>query len=477
MRIATIDGRPDLPLGHAASGMIRILYADGSRRDRDLVRPFLGAAAEGFHVTEVRTLSELCESVQARDCDLVLGDFDLSGCLGLELVHAVRARRPGLPIVILTADKDRAREAVKLGVIDCLSKTPDELNRLPQIVRAVIERTRLELEKPQVEERLRMVTRARKVMADCNRVQARASEEVQLLQDSCRILVESGGYRTAWVGMARNDEDKTIEPVASAGDDADHLASSRISWAENASGQGPAGMAVRSRTAQATRHIQVDPYFSTRFKDVIAPGYRAAAALPLICDNEVAGVIGILAAEPEAFDADELALLDELARDIAYSMSNLRLRATQRRAERLLRLEHTVTRCLAEAGSVGDAMKTVIRAVCETQGWDCGRYFRLDELAGVLRFEEAWGVPSAGIEKFIERSRAIAVRRGVGLVGHVWESGEPLWIADIRNDDRVLGTTLHGRIRNPRRIPVPGQIGRKDPRRARFLQPRDTRTR
>ena len=55
------------------------------------------------------------------------------------------------------------------------------------------------------------------------------------------------------------------------------------------------------------------------------------------------------------------------------------------RGEQLLRLEHTVTRCLAEADS-GAALKTIMRAVCETQGWDCGRYFRADEQAGVLRY-------------------------------------------------------------------------------------------
>ena len=109
---------------------------------------------------------------------------------------------------------------------------------------------------------LRLVTRARIVMADCRRVLVRASEEDRLLQDMCRIAVESGGYRTAWIGLVRHDQARTIEPVASAGDRDDFLASMRISWADNEFGRGPAGAAVRTRKPQALRNIQSNRYFS-----------------------------------------------------------------------------------------------------------------------------------------------------------------------------------------------------------------------
>jgi PAS domain S-box-containing protein len=42
-------------------------------------------------------------------------------------------------------------------------------------------------------------------------------------------------------------------------------------------------------------------------------------------------------------------------------------------AEQLLRLEHAVARRVTEAENASAALKAVIRAVCEAQGWDCGR--------------------------------------------------------------------------------------------------------
>ena len=113
-----------------------------------------------------------------------------------------------------------------------------------------------------------------------------------------------------------------------------------------------------------------------------------------------------------------------------------------KRAEQLLKLEHTVARCLAESGNSSAALKAVMRVVCETQRWQCGRYWRIDDAAGVMRFGEGWSVPETKMEQFIERSRTMTLRPGVGLAGTVWVSGEPLWVADVTKDSRVHGTGL-----------------------------------
>ena len=102
----------------------------------------------------------------------------------------------------------------------------------------------------------------------------------------------------------------------------------------------------------------------------------------------------------------------------------------RKRAELLLRLEFAVARCLADAATTASALQSVIRVICETQGWDCGRYFSLDRSAGVLRFDGSWGVPAAVVEEFLEKSRGMVFRPGAGLAGRVCESGQPLWIVD-----------------------------------------------
>ena len=108
-----------------------------------------------------------------------------------------------------------------------------------------------------------------------------------------------------------------------------------------------------------------------------------------------------------------------------------------KRAEQLLRLEHAVARCLAEADGISEGLTATIRTVCGTQHWDCGRFFRIDEEAGVLRFAEFWSKPGPQFDLYIERSRNVTYAPGVGLIGVVWQTGEPLWVADVARDPRA----------------------------------------
>jgi len=113
-------------------------------------------------------------------------------------------------------------------------------------------------------------------------------------------------------------------------------------------------------------------------------------------------------------------------------------RITQRKhAERLLWLEETVARAVTEADSVAAALKAVIRAVCEAQDWECGRFFRVDDEAGAMHFAESWSKPGPQFDLYIERSRKVVYTPGVGLAGRVWQSGEPMWVADVTRDARV----------------------------------------
>jgi diguanylate cyclase (GGDEF)-like protein/PAS domain S-box-containing protein len=107
------------------------------------------------------------------------------------------------------------------------------------------------------------------------------------------------------------------------------------------------------------------------------------------------------------------------------------------RAEQLLRLEHVVARCLSEADSSGEALKAVIRSICETQSWECGRYFGWDEKAGALVFNEFWHVPQAALEIFIAKSRELISAPGAGLIGQVLETGQPMWVTDLAKDPRT----------------------------------------
>src|SRR5438067_3734053 len=115
----------------------------------------------------------------------------------------------------------------------------------------------------------------------------------------------------------------------------------------------------------------------------------------------------------------------------------------QKRVERLLRLEHRITRRLSEHALPREALGRALQALCETESWDCAEIWKLDEPAGVLRRYAQWFNPQLeGARRLIEDSREVSFSRGVGLVGAVWQSGEPLWVGDSRSDSRAMRTRL-----------------------------------
>ncbi|HEX6996482.1 MAG TPA: EAL domain-containing protein [Gammaproteobacteria bacterium] len=130
-------------------------------------------------------------------------------------------------------------------------------------------------------------------------------------------------------------------------------------------------------------------------------------------------------------------------RDAAGELERLRraLDECQRRLDRdrrLLALNRTIARILAEACDVDAALIAAIRAICRAEEWDAGQYWRYDERGGVLRFQTGWSLSTAEIKAVADESRQTTYAPGAGLVGLVWETAEPLWVADLTTDERVL---------------------------------------
>ena len=158
-----------------------------------------------------------------------------------------------------------------------------------------------------------------------------------------------------------------------------------------------------------------------------------------------AGLRQVMAGEREVFRYERLYGVPPAARWFMATVTRVRdagaARATVayediteiKHAERLQKLECTVARCLAGGGDTSASVQAVIRAVCTAQGWDCGQHLRLDSAAGVLVIGEAWGLPEAAVEHFLEKSSGAVFRADAGLVGRVCGAGQPLWILSAQD--------------------------------------------
>ncbi len=202
---------------------------------------------------------------------------------------------------------------------------------------------------------LRSIERACRVLSESGRTLARATDETQFLQGMCRIAVELAGYSMAWVGFARHDEARNIEAVASAGDHVGYLSKARISWADDECGRGLSGKAVRSGRPQVTQNLHTASDFAPWRALALGAGHQAAATLPLVLEGKTIGVFAVFAAEADAFGAAEMALLDRVARDLAFGIQTLRSRAAQKQAEDELRAGQRVLQATFDQAPAGIA--------------------------------------------------------------------------------------------------------------------------
>jgi PAS domain S-box-containing protein len=195
---------------------------------------------------------------------------------------------------------------------------------------------------------LQKFNRVLRMLGSYNAALVHIEEEQGLLTEICRLIVETAGYRMAWVGFAEHDEACSVRPVAHYGFEEGYLENANISWADTERGRGPTGAAIRTGVTQVNQSFLNNPLLAPWREDALARGYQSNIAIPLDCEGKGCGVLTIYSSEAGAFDADEVALLEELADNLAFGISTLRARAERTQAVERLRQSEEHFRFLTE---------------------------------------------------------------------------------------------------------------------------------
>jgi PAS domain S-box-containing protein len=106
----------------------------------------------------------------------------------------------------------------------------------------------------------------------------------------------------------------------------------------------------------------------------------------------------------------------------------------RKHAERRLVAQHSVTRILAEAETLGEATRRILPAVCGSLIWQVGALWTVDRQAGVTRCIEVWHAPDVAVPAFEAMTREITFAPGVGLPGRVWADRQAHWVANVVTD-------------------------------------------
>ena len=146
----------------------------------------------------------------------------------------------------------------------------------------------------------------------------------QMLQKACRTLTETRGYKMAWVGLI-GPNSKRVVPAARAGFEEGYLDEVEVTWDDTPTGRGPVGQAIKTGEPSVMRDIEVAPEFQPWRKQAMERGYRSSAALPLRFENHVLGALSVYSDMTNAFDIEEIGLLQEVSDHLAYAIGSIQL--------------------------------------------------------------------------------------------------------------------------------------------------------
>jgi PAS domain S-box-containing protein len=190
-----------------------------------------------------------------------------------------------------------------------------------------------------MESELKLANRAMNALSRVGQALLHPSNESELLQRTMEVMVQVGGYPLAWVAIRNDDPEHSIRVAASAGEASEFLSGIKLSWAEdNPSGHEPCGIALREgQTCVRNNFLAPEecfPWCELARKFAL----RSVVSIPLLVQGKTQAALIVYAIEENAFGDQEFSLVFEMASDLAFAWTSLKLheQAEEERKSRLL---------------------------------------------------------------------------------------------------------------------------------------------
>lgn len=223
-----------------------------------------------------------------------------------------------------------------------------------------------------------------------------AESEAALFGFVCEAL--KGFEDIVGVVIGLRQPDYVLKPVAWAGFNEALMAALVVRWDVAAPGGGVMGVAAREGVPSVVADIEHDPRYSPWDEIVRTWQLKSAAAVPLIGNGEVLGVLAVYSGQRNAFDEETTQFLAEVANDIALGVHALRLDK---------RLHATL---VSLRKSLDGTVEAIARMVELRDPYTAGHERRVGQLACAIGKE--MGLP----ERQIEGLRVIGYLHDIGKI-------------------------------------------------------------
>lgn len=223
-------------------------------------------------------------------------------------------------------------------------------------------------ERKRAEARILRLNRLYATLSQINQTIVHVRDRASLFEQICRVAVEYGQFRLAWIGLT-DEASGQIVPAVFAGEEQGYLTQLRISLHDETQSRGPTGVAVREGRCAICQDIANDPAMYPWRDAALQRGYRSTAAVPIRRNAHVIGALTVYGAEPHSLDMEDESLLDEIGQDISYALDGFEQEAQRQRAEsELNRLNAELEQRVADRTAELARAHERLRAILDTAG-------------------------------------------------------------------------------------------------------------
>jgi diguanylate cyclase (GGDEF)-like protein/PAS domain S-box-containing protein len=210
------------------------------------------------------------------------------------------------------------------------------------------------------EKRIHLLTQVYSALSQASHALIECRDEASLFRDICRITVEQGGMKMAWIGKLDAAGARVI-PVASFGEGTGYLDGIDIRLQPDIpEGLGSTAFAFREGRAAIVQDFFGSPQMAAYHERASTYGWNCVASFPILREGKVYASLAVYHSEKNAFTPEIVELLSEMVLNVGNGLDRLILEEAKQKAEESMRLAATIYASSAEGVMVTDEDNLII---------------------------------------------------------------------------------------------------------------------
>lgn len=192
----------------------------------------------------------------------------------------------------------------------------------------------------------------------------------------------------------------------------------------------PVNKGIIGRVARTGQPVLMADVTKDRDYIIGDPSITSEAAVPIVVDNRILGVLNIESTMSRGLRQSDLDLMLTLSSQLGVAMRNALLYEESTRARDELTVLYDAVKTISSSLELEAVLENLVTVTCRAFGYEFGAILLADETTGDLAVHAVYGYGTEAM--------GVRVPLGKGITGWVLRTGKPELVGDVDTDPRYI---------------------------------------